>query len=48
MVYGILERVDSGFDVVVTYEDGDTERYHFPTEYCARAWADRAHVTLIG
>ena len=42
---GILVKMEDRWVVRVQYLDG-TEDYSFPTEYTARAWADRASITI--
>jgi hypothetical protein len=36
-----LVKLDNCWRVVLHFPDGSFDRYHFPTEYTARAWAAR-------
>ncbi|MBQ5655938.1 MAG: hypothetical protein IIV14_00705 [Bacteroidaceae bacterium] len=42
---GILIKKDDRWVVHVDYRDG-SEDYAFPTEYAARAWADRVSILI--
>ena len=42
---GILIKKDDRWVVHVDYRDG-SEDYSFPTEYAARAWADRVSILI--
>lgn len=46
MTKATLIKAENAWMVILTFEDGTRNDYHFPTQTAARYWADRSGVEL--